>query len=309
MSRTLTPAQGIAAAAEASTFCHIAEIERRNKSTLYITNTDKDIVVDGNTYRSARGFTLTQISLSLFTTQQNTELSVALHASGVTVDDIEAGEFDDQLVTVSIVDWNNLGDGGLVLFAGTIGDCTFDTAGFATFDLNGLMSKRRALANELFSPTCRNELGDDLCGFAINSTRFLATVDGSPTPTQYSFSTNATAVDDYYSAGVLEWVTGNNAGLFFDIKGYTQSQGLVKIWTKLPRTIQVGDTCYLYQGCPKTVAACRDTFDNLLNFRGEPYMPPEDVIPSKPDPKPRPHGDKPRKRPCTYPYPTDLIRR
>ena len=34
-----------------------------------------------------------------------------------------------------------------------------------------------------------------------------------------------------------------------------------------------GDTLNLFIGCPKTRAACRDQFDNAINFRGYPEVP------------------------------------
>lgn len=37
--------------------------------------------------------------------------------------------------------------------------------------------------------------------------------------------------------------------------------------------LEDGDTILIQAGCPKTVAACRDTFDNIFNFIGEPYVP------------------------------------
>ena len=37
--------------------------------------------------------------------------------------------------------------------------------------------------------------------------------------------------------------------------------------------LEDGDTILIQAGCPKTVAACRDTFDNIFNLIGFPYVP------------------------------------
>lgn len=305
MSRTVTLALQSLIEAESSTFCHVVTIERNTLSTLLLTSSDEDVVISGDTYLSAGGFTLSDISFSSSFSLQNLEIIVPLTDTGVRVEDIRAGEYDNQTVVVEMVDWNSTGSGTIVLYTGKISDTSYGDDGFVVFNLDGALTRTRPLAGEQYSPNCRNELGDSLCGFSINSTRFLFTVAASPAPGAQKFYTDATEADDYYSEGVVEWLSGNNTGIYSDIRKYTNSGGLVKIWTRLPYDISAGDTGYLYQGCPKTAAACKDTFDNLVNFRGEPFLPSQEVIPMKPEPRPTPTKDRPVKRPK---YPNIIVR-
>ena len=42
--------------------------------------------------------------------------------------------------------------------------------------------------------------------------------------------------------------------------------------------IQVGDEFTLYAGCDKSPDICRTKFSNIVNFRGEPYVPGPDFL-------------------------------
>lgn len=281
---------------ESANLCHIVYIERATKDALLLTSSDKNVIEGSNTYLAAGGLTLSNIHVSAHDQTQNVELIVKEDSTGVTRLDIEAKEFDDAYVEIYYIDWTDPSAGDLLAFVGFVGNITVGTDGFITLNLDGSM-RTKPLANEVYSATCRNELGDAICQFDLDSTRFAFTVGGTPTPSPFKFGTNAVEANNYWADGVVEWLTGNNVGLYFDIRKYTQTNGLVRLWTRTPYSIQVGDTGYLYQGCPKTVTACRTTFDNLVNFRGEPYLPPADVLPVKPEPRPRPPNRR-RKRPC-----------
>ena len=46
----------------------------------------------------------------------------------------------------------------------------------------------------------------------------------------------------------------------------------------MPNDVQVGDTFSIVAGCDHSLATCRDRFDNVLNFRGEPHAPVSDDV-------------------------------
>lgn len=45
----------------------------------------------------------------------------------------------------------------------------------------------------------------------------------------------------------------------------------------------VGDTFHIVPGCDKRLATCRDRYANVINFRGEPYLPGQDALTAYPD--------------------------
>ena len=68
---------------------------------------------------------------------------------------------------------------------------------------------------------------------------------------------------------------GANAGLTRTVKSY--GSGLFRFALQLPHPPASGDTFTVYPGCPKTQAACKDKFSNLIHFRGYPYVPPAET--------------------------------
>lgn len=70
-----------------------------------------------------------------------------------------------------------------------------------------------------------------------------------------------------------------------EIKDWIAADSRVVLYLALPNDIQVGDELRLYPGCDKTLATCRDKFDNVINFRGEPFVPGSDFLARYPDQK------------------------
>lgn len=83
----------------------------------------------------------------------------------------------------------------------------------------------------------------------------------------------------YYDYGVVTWVTGANAGLSMEVKAYVPGQ--ITLALPMPYPISDGspsDTFTITAGCDKSLTTCRDRFANVVNFRGEPYLPGTDRI-------------------------------
>lgn len=103
------------------------------------------------------------------------------------------------------------------------------------------------------------------------------------------------AVDDWFNLGVVYWETGDNAGRAIEIKDWDHYAGStsstsstttgtisgtvgseMSLFLEMGYQIQVGDKFRVYPGCDKRLATCKDRFDNVVNFRGEPYVPGQD---------------------------------
>lgn len=91
--------------------------------------------------------------------------------------------------------------------------------------------------------------------------------------------TEPRSVDDWFAnGGVVKFLTGNNAGLYFSVRAYTHSTKRVQLWAPARWTVQVGDTLEISPGCNKTFAMCKDRFSNTINFRGEKDLPGADLL-------------------------------
>jgi hypothetical protein len=87
-----------------------------------------------------------------------------------------------------------------------------------------------------------------------------------------------TSVDNVYQGGLLTWTSGNNAGGRMEVRKYTEATKLLELVLPMPSTIQVGDTFSLQAGCDKSHTTCQSKYGNILNFRGEPFIPQNKAI-------------------------------
>jgi len=91
------------------------------------------------------------------------------------------------------------------------------------------------------------------------------------------------AVDGWFAGGVLTWESGSNAGRSIEVKAWTQATGEIVLFLPMGYAIEPGDLFRLHPGCDKRLDTCIDRFANVLNFRGEPYVPGQDAMMRYPD--------------------------
>jgi uncharacterized phage protein (TIGR02218 family) len=119
-------------------------------------------------------------------------------------------------------------------------------------------------------------LGDWACGIALaghQNTHTVTTVtDGR------RFGANNVKGNDYYRFGIVRWTSGQNVGREFVVKAYTSGQFTLAF--AAPFAVAVGDAFVATRGCDRQFSTCRDVFNNVKNFRGEPphLLPGEDKI-------------------------------
>ncbi len=91
------------------------------------------------------------------------------------------------------------------------------------------------------------------------------------------------AIDGWFAGGVLTWETGSNAGRSIEVKAWTQATGEIELFLPIGYAIESGDLFRIHPGCDKRLDTCIDRFANVLNFRGEPYVPGQDAMMRYPD--------------------------
>lgn len=82
--------------------------------------------------------------------------------------------------------------------------------------------------------------------------------------------------DNYFDRALITFLDGENAGISRTVKTFLSNQFQLEL--PFPYSIQVADKYRIVIGCDKVFATCRDTFDNVVNFRGEPHLPGVDQI-------------------------------
>jgi len=110
---------------------------------------------------------------------------------------------------------------------------------------------------------------------------FALAVDTSDTDVYEPYTSGGTVTPlggsaGYFDYGLITFTSGANVGLSMEIKSYVPGQFVLQL--PLPYAAEAGDEYTAVAGCNKSRATCRDTFDNLINFRGEPDIPGQDKL-------------------------------
>ena len=123
------------------------------------------------------------------------------------------------------------------------------------------------------------------------------TVDGTDPQKKFEvteLTPNTIFPDGHFEFGAVTFETGNNSGLAskssMEVRDYTPDDGAtitqdLELFLDLPFDIEVGDKARITPGCDKLATTCNVKFDNIINFRGEPFVPGNDLILDYPDAK------------------------
>lgn len=269
---------------QVTTTCLLAKVECVGAfaGTVYgFTSLDIDVAYnDGSgsvTYSSLNGFTPKRVERSSGAGVDNSEIDGVIQSAGITEELLRAGLFRSAKITVYRVNYNDLTSGRHeVVDYGRLGRTRYFELGWAT-EFRSLSDLLRQVIGQVYSITCRAQFGDTRCGKAFSWTNGTVSGLGAETDRQFT-DTGLTTDDGFYDGGVIEWLTGDNAGNQMEIDTYTVAggspgTGTFALLLPMPFAISAGDTYRVRQDCDKTFETCRDVHANSTRFRGENLIP------------------------------------
>lgn len=275
---------------DATTTCRIYRVECVGAfagTVLGFTDLDADITYDdGNgpvLYLASNGASMERLQASADLTVDNTELQGWVSDTGITEAQIRAGLFDFARVRVYRVNYLDLSDGHEVVATGTCGETTFSANGWKT-EFRSLVQQLKQPQSTLYSLTCRAKYGSKPIGTGGEQPeekypcgKDWVWVSGTVTdvdtdePDRIFTDTGVTEDDGHFAPGVVQWLTGNNAGEEMEVD--SQESDIFTLALDLSYPIEVGDTYRVRQDCDKTRTMCKDVHDNLVNMRAEIFIP------------------------------------
>ncbi|MFC3175225.1 DUF2163 domain-containing protein [Novosphingobium bradum] len=247
-------------------------IYRHDGVALGFTTHDADLWADDLLHRAAPGMIPSAIRCSADLEPDNAEVDGALTHDAISEADLAAGRYDGARIVVGLIDWESAES--QIIYDGSIGEISQDSGKF-----NATLRSRKAdLQRDLIprtSPTCRATFCGPDCG--LSGARFthrgtVATADpGANTVTV------ATTIDPAaFAGGELRWLDGPLAGTratVVDCLG-----GALLLASPIEVAIAPGSQVLLREGCDRTLATCHGRFANAANFRGEPFLPGNDLV-------------------------------
>lgn len=258
-------------ATELETIATYWRIFRRDGVTLGFTTHDRDIYFSGITHRSAPGMVPSAIRKTIELQSDNAEVEGALAHDAISASDLANGLFDGARIEIGAVDWQSRE--AMSLYAGALGEITADRIGFRA----ELQSAKLALRKDIIprtSPGCRAEFCGPDCGLSASKFSHIAevtAVDGDAQRVAIEGLSSPNFVD-----GRLRFSSGPQTGLVF---GILEAEGGNYLLDRpLSPEIEPGAKVFLLEGCDHTIGTCHARFSNAVNFRGEPFLPGNDLL-------------------------------
>jgi uncharacterized phage protein (TIGR02218 family) len=274
-------------AGTALTLAYCLRLERRDGEVFGFTTHDANLSFGGVTYEALNSLSVTALRQETGGGVGTLDLAGLIRSDRVTAADLLAGRYDGAELTLALVNWASLADGGVTLARGWFGAVTLADGSWKA-EYRSLGQKFAQEVVEVTSALCRvRQLGDARCapggvfgnGAALSHYQFTRTVSVVLDTRRMTFAAD-THASGYYHAGRVVFSTGANADLEREIKTHTLSGGaaVLEMQEGFPFTIEVGDTAMLEAGCDRRIHTCRARFNNVVNYQAEPHVPGFDIL-------------------------------
>lgn len=266
-------------AGECTTLATCWKLTRKDETVLGFTDHDKDILYDSVTYKASSGFNPSTITSNANLAVDFQDIEGMLSETSITEEDIFAGLYDSAEIEVFMLNYADTSQGKLKLKKGWLGEVVLHQHQFYA-ELRGLTQKLTQNIGQLYSPSCRAQLGDSRCGINLAEHQFSGAVT-SVSSRQRFFVSSITNDGGDFAGGTAMFTSGDNAGMGMEIKEhqYNVATGAeIILVLPMPYDIVILDEVTLTRGCDKTLGTCKAKFDNVINFRGEPHVPGLDKI-------------------------------
>lgn len=281
--RTVSPALAAHIAGNSTTMAVCWKVTRTDGQVFGFTSHDEDIDLEGVTYVATQGISRTAIEGSTKLQAVNSEAIGFLDSAAITDADLKAGMWDHAEVRIFEVNWADLSMGALKQLRGRLGEVLVEGGGYKA-ELRGIADALNKSIGEIVTPGCTAILGDARCTVdltdytaegevtSVADARRTFDTDLASATVRLTPSSTGTPPAGYFDAGLLEWLTGANAGRLIEVKT-SAADGRLRLQLEMVDDIAPGDTFSIKAGCVKSREVCVEKFGNVINFRGFPDLP------------------------------------
>ncbi len=296
--KTISAALGAHLGQDSTTTAMLWKCKRQDGVILGFTDHDMPILFNDGTegspvgtlavlYTPYDGATASATETGSDMSSSSQELVGYLDSAAITEADIFANKYDYATIEIRLVNWQDLTQGALLWKKGTLGEVKVKNGQF-TAEIRGMEYYLNTNIGDTYGAMCRADLGDSRCTFNIAaavqtgvvvSVSDLRTFVAAASPLMSPANPLVEAINGsvtpaptaWFNEGVLTWLTGLNAGYLIEVGQYTQPT--IELFENMPYVIMPGDTFTIEPGCDHSIATCNSKFNNLVNFRGEPFIP------------------------------------
>ena len=233
--------------------------------SMFLTTNDCDVVCKDICYKS--GVVIKDISVGDMSNIEDIFIQILDNYNG---NSICVEQLLQAKVNVKIYFTQQQNDADFTVFSGFVSKITEENDKLGIL-ISSSMSRLKTQVGELFSPLCRACLGDSKCGVLLENFKAIGKIldivsDDCFIGDHQFYKQTQTG---YYRYGLIKFLTGKLSGIFLQVKDEEDGKVFLLKNTKL---LSVGDEYEIFAGCDKTIKSCKEKFDNIKNFRGEPFI-------------------------------------
>lgn len=262
------------------TLAYCVKVTRRDGDVKGFTSTNKSFTFEEVDYEAGAAAQASAVRATEGTGVDNLDVAGIISSESITELDLRAGKYNNARVSLFVVNYEDLTMGKLVLLSGSIGQLQFEDGRYIA-EVRSLFQRLSQAVGELTSKTCRvRRLGDSRCRVDLTPFTFTRTVGTVVSTTVIRFAADANATD-FYTYGEVEMRSGPNKGERREVKSHELIGGQAQLTLHLPfpYVVTAGEVGVLIAGCRRRlIEDCKTKFNNIVNFRGEPYIPGTDQL-------------------------------
>ena len=264
----------------ATTLAWCWKITRADGTVFGFTDHDRTLSFAATDFEPESGLTASELRSGSDLSVDAQDAEGVLSSDRITETDILDGRWDNAEAELWRVNWTAPAQ-RVLMRRGAIGQIRRGRLAF--------VAEGRSLAHVLgqtvgrvFQGTCDAALGDGRCGVDLDDPAYagIGTVVDVIRDRAFTASGLSTFADGWFSFGTVEWTSGANAGRRAEVTMHEMDAGVATITLlEAPvRPVAEGDAFAIRAGCDKRAETCRAKFANMLNFRGFPHIPGQDVV-------------------------------
>jgi uncharacterized phage protein (TIGR02218 family) len=255
-------------------------LTRHDGAVFGFTDHDRAFEFDGTAFEPEAGMTASELRHGSELAVDAQDAEGALTSERISEGDIAAGLWDGAEVEVWRVNWRDTSQ-RVLLRRGAIGQIRRGRLAFVA-EMRSLAHVLGQTVGRVFQATCDASLGDARCGVDLDVPSFKGTGVVVEVLRDRAFRVAGLweHEPDLFALGAVEWISGANAGLSFDVAQHDMVEASVTLTLmQAPvRPVAVGDTFVVRAGCDKRLETCARRFANAINFRGFPNIPGNDAV-------------------------------
>lgn len=262
-----------------TSLCRAWTFLRTDGFELNLIEHDEDVVFNTRNFIKLHSIDTGQIENLFALNQDSASFEGGFGAGGFSLNDINAGLWENAKATLYVVDWQSP-QYFVQIWQGQINAIKYDNYSFE-IDLIGLEAALNQTIGRSFSRLCDANLGDAKCSVNLNSiTNKISTIiNGNIDFYGFEVASFASSNESQFLNGKISFKSGALSGQSYEIKEIIHNSNVqFKFRNQLKALPQIGDAIDIFIGCDKSFETCKSVFNNRANFRGCPHLPGESIV-------------------------------